>query len=149
MNNKGKQVILCRPRGSKVTTVSTQPLEKLAEISGASAEPSQLLPSRLHDLRSTYRRTSYGFYCSALRSRATPTTSLRSGPRCVPVDDLRSTADDRKKIELLKRQYWHGIRNAKAYWMEIKFSKKHISNQEEGIITSSVYRSKREITCRA
>ncbi|RWW63931.1 hypothetical protein BHE74_00028868 [Ensete ventricosum] len=36
-----------------------------------------------------------------------------------------------------------------TYWMDIKFKKKHISNQEEGIITSTIYRSKRGITCRA
>ncbi|RRT46541.1 hypothetical protein B296_00041314 [Ensete ventricosum] len=36
-------------------------------------------------------------------------------------DDLRSTTNDHKKIELLQRQYWYRIHDTKAYWMEIKF----------------------------
>ncbi|RZR98429.1 hypothetical protein BHM03_00027785 [Ensete ventricosum] len=48
-----------------------------------------------------------------------------------PVDDLCSTVDDHKKIELLQRQDWHGICDTKAYWMKI-----------------TKYRSKRGITCR-
>ncbi|RRT53061.1 hypothetical protein B296_00023635 [Ensete ventricosum] len=51
MNGKGKQVTLCRKRGSEEKTVSTQRLEKLVEISSTSAEPSRLLPTRLHDPR--------------------------------------------------------------------------------------------------
>ncbi|RRT68051.1 hypothetical protein B296_00011546 [Ensete ventricosum] len=45
MNGKGEQVTLRKKRGSEVMTISTQCLEKLVEISGASTEP-----SRLHDL---------------------------------------------------------------------------------------------------
>ncbi|RRT83645.1 hypothetical protein B296_00003852 [Ensete ventricosum] len=70
-------------------------------------------------------------------------------PEVFPVDDIRSTTDDRKKIKLLQQQYMHGIYDTKSYRMEIKFLKKHISNQEECIIASTIYRSKRGITCRA
>ncbi|RRT77132.1 hypothetical protein B296_00002276 [Ensete ventricosum] len=42
MNNKGKHVILPGKYGSKVTMVSTKRLEKLAEISGASTEPTTM-----------------------------------------------------------------------------------------------------------
>ncbi|RZR99884.1 hypothetical protein BHM03_00029515 [Ensete ventricosum] len=45
INSKGKQVILRRKRGSRVTTVSTQRLEKLAEISSTSVKRSRLLPT--------------------------------------------------------------------------------------------------------
>ncbi|RRT71463.1 hypothetical protein B296_00035518 [Ensete ventricosum] len=49
-----------------------------------------------------------------------------------PIDNLHSTTDDRKKIELLQQQYQHGICDAKAYWMKI-----------------TIYRSKRGITYKA
>ncbi|RZS23424.1 hypothetical protein BHM03_00056357 [Ensete ventricosum] len=48
MNGKGEQV--CKKHGSKVMTISTQRLQKLAEISGVSTESSRLLPTRLYDL---------------------------------------------------------------------------------------------------
>ncbi|RRT38830.1 hypothetical protein B296_00046741 [Ensete ventricosum] len=51
MNGKGKQVTLRGKRGSEEKMVLTQRLEKLIEISGTYAEPSQLLPTRLHNLR--------------------------------------------------------------------------------------------------
>ncbi|RZS05503.1 hypothetical protein BHM03_00036036 [Ensete ventricosum] len=200
MNSKGKQVILRRKHGSKVTTVSTQRLEKLAEISGASAEPSRLLPTRLRDLHMLILQeeppTHIQPYCCRhlqkaeakrivqetletriIQSRFSPATTLYlqklylfacrdklfrkchllpnqlhlliqrsqiSGyfhdlsqerttlPEVFPVDDLRSTVDNLKKIELLQRQYWHGICDTRTYGMEIKFSKKQILNREEG-----------------
>ncbi|RRT39975.1 hypothetical protein B296_00022230 [Ensete ventricosum] len=50
MNGKEEQVNLCEKYGSEVMRISTQRLQKLAEISDTSAEPSRLLPTRLYDL---------------------------------------------------------------------------------------------------
>ncbi|RZS25762.1 hypothetical protein BHM03_00059014, partial [Ensete ventricosum] len=49
MNDKRKHVNLCEKEENGEKMISTQCLEKLAEISGTSAEPSRLLPTRLHD----------------------------------------------------------------------------------------------------
>ncbi|RZS23346.1 hypothetical protein BHM03_00056256, partial [Ensete ventricosum] len=51
MNDKRKQVTLCGKRENEEKMILTQCLEKLAEISGTSAEPSRLLPTRLHGPR--------------------------------------------------------------------------------------------------
>ncbi|RWV88597.1 hypothetical protein GW17_00049305 [Ensete ventricosum] len=51
MNDKRKQVTLCGKGENKEKIILTQCFEKLTEISGTSAEPSRLLPTRLHDPR--------------------------------------------------------------------------------------------------
>ncbi|RRT50874.1 hypothetical protein B296_00015900 [Ensete ventricosum] len=48
MNGKGEQV--CKKHRSKVMTISTQHLQKLAEITGASTELSRLLLTKLYDI---------------------------------------------------------------------------------------------------
>ncbi|RWW58233.1 hypothetical protein BHE74_00034926 [Ensete ventricosum] len=50
-----------------------------------------------------------------------------------PINFLRSTADNRKKIGSLQRQYQHEIYD----WMEIKILKE----QEEDIHMSTIYRT--------
>ncbi|RRT43709.1 hypothetical protein B296_00039143 [Ensete ventricosum] len=50
MNGKGEQVTSCEKHGSEVMMILTQRLQKLAEISGASTEPTRLLPTKLYDL---------------------------------------------------------------------------------------------------
>ncbi|RWV96760.1 hypothetical protein BHE74_00033125 [Ensete ventricosum] len=50
INGKGEQVTLCEKHGSEVMTISTQRLQKLAEISSTSTEPSRLLPTRLYNI---------------------------------------------------------------------------------------------------
>ncbi|RRT51039.1 hypothetical protein B296_00012714 [Ensete ventricosum] len=49
MTDKRKQVTLCGKGENEEKMISTQCLEKLAEISRTSAEPSRLLPTKLHD----------------------------------------------------------------------------------------------------
>ncbi|RZR97880.1 hypothetical protein BHM03_00027137 [Ensete ventricosum] len=50
MNDKGEQVTLCEKHGSEVMMMSTQRLQKLAEISSASTESSRLPPTKLYNL---------------------------------------------------------------------------------------------------
>ncbi|RZS04814.1 hypothetical protein BHM03_00035206 [Ensete ventricosum] len=161
MNGKGEQVTLCEKHGSEVMTISTQYLQKLAEISGASAEPNRLLPTKLYDVHMlilqeeplAYIRPYW--YKLFLRCHIQPNQlwllkqrSQISGYfhgfskertimlKVFPDDDHQSTTHDHKKIESLQRQYRHGICDTKPYWMEIKILKE----QEEGIHTSTIYK---------
>ncbi|RWW70075.1 hypothetical protein BHE74_00022283 [Ensete ventricosum] len=53
MNGKRKQVTLCGKGENEEKMISTQRLKKLAEISSTSVEPSQLLPTKLHNPHSS------------------------------------------------------------------------------------------------
>ncbi|RZR97417.1 hypothetical protein BHM03_00026596 [Ensete ventricosum] len=55
MNGKRKQVTLCGKGENEEKMISTQRLKKLAEISSTSVEPSQLLPTKLHNPRTRER----------------------------------------------------------------------------------------------
>ncbi|RRT56001.1 hypothetical protein B296_00025501 [Ensete ventricosum] len=140
MNSKGEQVTLCEKHGSEVMAISTQYLQKLAEISGASAKPNRLLPTKYklflkchiqpNQLWLLKQRSQISGYFHGFSKERTILLKV------FPDDDHQSTTHDHKKIESLQRQYRHGICDTKPYWMEIKILKE----QEEGIHTSSIYK---------
>ncbi|RRT53912.1 hypothetical protein B296_00006001 [Ensete ventricosum] len=121
MNDKRKHVTLCGKGENEEKMISTQCLEKLAEILGTSAEPSRLLPTRLHDPDVGLTRKTTSTYsaildklflkchiqvnqlwvlmqCSLISSYFHDFTEERTMMlKVFPNDDLRSTVHDRKK----------------------------------------------------
>ncbi|RRT40464.1 hypothetical protein B296_00003449 [Ensete ventricosum] len=107
INDKRNQVTLCGKGENEEKMISTQCLEKLAEISSMSVEPSRLLPTRLHEPRMDKLFLKCHIQLNQLW--VLMQCSLISGYfhdfteewtmmlKVFPDDDLGSTAHDRKK----------------------------------------------------
>ncbi|RWV85599.1 hypothetical protein GW17_00052599 [Ensete ventricosum] len=98
MNDKRKHVTLYGKGKNEEKMISTQCLEKLAEILSTSAEPSRLLPTRLHDPRMLLNQLWVLMQCSLISGYFHDFTEERTMMlKVFPDDDLGSTAHDRKK----------------------------------------------------